>query len=201
MSNDVSDLRSTIIPKSDQLNADQLLGGAMLITVTHVTLGSGEDQPVIVHYENENGRPFKPCKTMRKVLIHAWEKDGNAWAGRSMELYCDHAVKFGGESVGGIRISRMSHIPKDIKVSLTATRGKKAMYEIKALKVSQALHDALASIGAATNNETLKKAKALASKLTDSDVEIAVTAYQAKVAALKAEAAMGIVSKRDTDPA
>jgi len=33
---DISNLSDTIVPKSDQLNADQLLGGSMTITVTDV---------------------------------------------------------------------------------------------------------------------------------------------------------------------
>lgn len=139
----VEDLRPTIIPKSDQLNSEQLLGGPMTVTVSDVSLGSGEDQPVVVHYVGEDGRPFKPCKTMRKVLIHAWGADGRQWSGRSMTLYNDPAVKFGGEDVGGIRISHMTDIERDIKVSLTSTRGKKAKYEIKRLvsKVAAQLSD------------------------------------------------------------
>ncbi len=34
MNASVEDLRPTIIPKSDQLNAEQLLGGPMTVTVT-----------------------------------------------------------------------------------------------------------------------------------------------------------------------
>jgi hypothetical protein len=129
----VEDLRPTIVPKSDQLNAEQLLGGPMTITVSDVRLGSGEEQPVVVHYVGEEGRPFKPCKTMRKVLIHAWGADGRQWLGRSMTLYNDPSVKFGGEDVGGIRISHLTDIPQTVKVSLTSTRGKKAKYEIRKL--------------------------------------------------------------------
>ncbi len=130
MSN-ISDLSDTIIPKSDQLNADQLVAGSMNITVTSVTRSDSADQPVIVHYEGEAGRPFKPCKTMRKVLMYAWGKDGAEWAGRQMTLYNDPLVKFGGMDVGGIRISHLSHIERDIRVSLTSTKGKKALYEVK----------------------------------------------------------------------
>ena len=132
MSIDVSDLRPTIVPKSDQLNAEQLLAGPMTITVTDVRIGSAE-QPVIVHYEGENGRPFKPCKTMRKVLLFAWGPDGREWIGRSMTLYNDTQVKFGGDEVGGIRISHMSDIDKRVQVSLTATRGKKALHTVEKL--------------------------------------------------------------------
>lgn len=129
----IENLRDTIIPKSDQLNADQLLGGDMTITITNVRRGDG-DQPIIIGYHNDNGRPYKPCKSMRKVLIYAWGEDGNKWIGRSMTLFCDSSVMFGGIKVGGIRISHMSHIDKDIQVSLTATKGKKASHIIKRLE-------------------------------------------------------------------
>ena len=135
MSNNVTDLRDTIVPKSDQLNADQLVGGPITITVTSVRRGSGDDQPVVVHYEGEAGRPFKPCLTMRKVLIFAWGEDGSAWAGRMLTLYNKRDVKWGGVEVGGIRISHMSHIEGDIKLSLAVTRGKKDPVIIKRLDV------------------------------------------------------------------
>lgn len=133
MTKDISDLRHTIIPKSDQLNSEQLLAGPMRITIESVQLGNTPEQPLIVHYTGENGRPYKPCKTMRKLMIFVWGNDGRTWVGRSLMLFCDPSVKFGGEAVGGIRISHMSHIDKDVSVSLTATRGRKTAYNVKPL--------------------------------------------------------------------
>jgi hypothetical protein len=121
---DVTNLRDTIVPKSDQLNAEQLLGGPITITVTAVSRGT-DDQPVVVHYEGDAGRPYKPNKSMRKVLIFAWGEDGSQWVGRSMTLFNKPDVKFGGVMVGGIRISHLSHIDREIQLSLTATKGKK----------------------------------------------------------------------------
>lgn len=132
---DVADLRYTIVPKSDQINAEQLLGGPMTITVTDVRTSASEEQPVVVHYQGENGRPYKPCKTMRKVLIFAWGEDGRRWVGRSMTLYNDASVRFGGQDVGGIRISHLTDIDREVKVSLTATKGKKALHSILPLEV------------------------------------------------------------------
>ena len=129
----VENLRDTVVPKSDQLNADDLLAGAITIKVTAVTRGDGE-QPISVHYENENGRPYKPCKSMRRVLIHAWGDDGRQWVGKSMTLYCDPDVQFGGVKVGGIRISHLSHIDRAMDIALTATRGKRTPYRIEVLK-------------------------------------------------------------------
>ena len=142
MTLDVSDLSPTITPKSDQLNAEQLLGGPLTIRVTEVKIGATEEQPVIVHYEGENGRPYKPCKTMRKLLVFAWGKDGRRWVGRSMTLYNEPAVKFGGQEVGGIRISHLSNIETDLNVALTSTRGKKALHTIKILSVPDAIKSA-----------------------------------------------------------
>lgn len=164
---DVSDLRPTIIPKSDQLNAEQLLGGPMTITVTGVKVSSNPEQPVSVHYEGEQGRPFRPCKTMRKLLVFAWGPDGNEWAGRSMTVYNDPSVKFGGDEVGGIRISHLSHIPKAIEVSLTSTRGKKALYRVALLETTDAKH--LKEMRAAADLDTLAAAFKAAWKSTTSE--------------------------------
>ena len=131
MPSEVIDISQTIIPKSDQLNADQLLGGPLTITVTRVTVGAGDEQPVSIFYDGDKGRPYKPCKTSRKLLAYAWGNNAAEWTGRAMTLYNEPDVKFGGELVGGIRISHLSDIPKDIRVSLTTTRGKKAATSVQ----------------------------------------------------------------------
>lgn len=172
MQNDIRDLRHTIIPKSDQLNADQLLGGPMTITVTDVRLGSGDEQPVIIHYEGENGRPYKPCKSMRRVLVFAWGTNGAKWIGRSMTLYNQMDVKFGGQEVGGIRISHLSHIERDIDLSLTTTRGKKAKNTIRRLVVEDRNAAAREQLkkAASAGTDSLKKAWAALSQAQKSAI-------------------------------
>lgn len=130
---EISSLRDTIVPKSDQLNAEDLLAGPITITVTGVQRSMSPEQPVALAYEGDNGRPYKPCKTMRKVLIFAWGDDGHAWVGRSMTLYNNPDVKWGGVKVGGVRISHLSDIERDIIISLAETKGKKAPVTIKRL--------------------------------------------------------------------
>lgn len=134
---DITDLSDTIIPKSDQLNAEQLLAGPIMITITNVTRSASPDQPILIHYDGDNGRPYKPCRTMRKLLLAAWGKDGGAWIGRSLKLYRDPTVKWAGEAVGGIRISHASHITKDMELKLMMTRGKYAVHKLMALKVER----------------------------------------------------------------
>ena len=182
----VEDLRPTIIPKSDQLNAEQLLGGPITVTVSDVNVSDSGEQPVVVHYVGENGRPFKPCKTMRKVLVYAWGADGRQWGGRSMTLYNDPSVKFGGDEVGGIRISHLTDIERDVKVSLTSTRGKKAKYEIK--RMTSRVAGQLDELRGSTTVEGLKHAFGASYKATKDAGERAQlkTAYDARLAVLEA---------------
>lgn len=125
--NDVTNLADTIKPKSDQLNADDLLTGPITVTVADVNRGSA-DQPVAITI---NGHmPYKPCKTMRRVLVTAWGQNGKDWIGREMTLFCDPTVKWGGVALGGVRISHLSHIDGPMNMMLTQSRGKKAQVVI-----------------------------------------------------------------------
>ena len=134
----MSNMRAAIIPKSDQINYEDFLGGKSLtIKVERVVVKLGE-QPVTVHYEGENGRPYKPCKTMSRVLVELWGDDETAYIGRSMTLYGDPSVVFGGQAVGGIKISHMSHIRGTATLTLTVSRGKKAVFVIKPLILTDA---------------------------------------------------------------
>lgn len=126
------DLTDTIIPKSDQLNAEDLLTGPRTFTVAEVRKGSSE-QPVDIHLHEFPGRPFKPSKTVRRILVAAWGKDSAAYAGRRMTLYRDPRVRFGGQEVGGIRVSHLSHVEKRITLALTETRGKRATFVVDPL--------------------------------------------------------------------
>lgn len=131
------DLSQFIAPKSDQLNADDLIGGSRTVTVTRVKgEASDKDQPISIFFEGDNSKPFKPCKSMRRVLVEVWGKDGREYAGRSMTLYRDPEVTFGGIKVGGIRISHMSHIDRSKTVMLTITRARRKPMEIKPLEVA-----------------------------------------------------------------
>ena len=129
---DVSSLRDTVAPKSDRRNADDFLAGSETVKIIAVKRGDAES-PVAVHLENS--KPWYPCKSMRRILIAAYGDNGGDWVGKSMTLYCDPAVRFGGVAVGGIRIAALSHIESDIAISLTTTRGKRTPYTVKKLEI------------------------------------------------------------------
>ena len=129
----MTDLSQTIAPKSDQLNADDLIGGPRTIVVTGVSKMKEPDQPIAVYFEGDGGKPYKPGKSMRRVLVRVWGNDGNTYVGRRMTLYRDDAVQFGGAAVGGIRISHMSDIPSPITMALTVTRASRKPFTVKPL--------------------------------------------------------------------
>lgn len=148
------DLSTTIEPKSDQTNADDLVGGPRTIKITRVSKGSA-DQPITINFEGDNGRPYKPCKSMRRLLVKLWGKDGDQYVGRSLTLFCDPTVTFGGDAVGGIRISHLSHIEQDETLMLTVTRGKKKPYQVRKLREPGDIESARKALEAATA-ETLE---------------------------------------------
>ena len=130
-------LRDTIIPKSDQLNYDDVMAGPLTVRVTGLAAGS-PDQPVIVRVADAaNGaalRDYKPCKSMRRVLIACWGDRGRDWIGRTMRLIGDPSVVFGGVKVGGIRIAAVSGIDAPRRIMLTTTRSKRAETIIETIK-------------------------------------------------------------------
>lgn len=123
--------------KSDRLNADDLLAGPRTITVSGVSESGAEDGPVNIHYDGDNLKPFRPCKTMRRVLVNAWGASASGYIGRSMTIYRDADVQFGGMKLGGVRISHMSHIEGPITLMLQATKKSKGIIKILPLAARQ----------------------------------------------------------------
>lgn len=128
------DLSDSIVPRSDQMNAEDLLTGPRTFTIREVRRGSSAEQPVdVILDEFPASRPWKPSKTTRRVLVAAWGPQTDVYAGRRITLFRDPDVKFGGMDVGGIRISHLSHIPKALTIALTVTRGRRAAHRIEPL--------------------------------------------------------------------
>ena len=127
------DISAAIQPRSDQQNYDDYIAGPKTVTVSEVRQGSSE-QPVEVHLVEFPGRPYKPAKSMLRVLAKAWGKDASQWAGRRLTLYGDPSVKWAGKPVGGIRISHLSHIDGPLHVPLTVAKGKRQQFTVQPLQ-------------------------------------------------------------------
>lgn len=130
------DMTGVIQPKSDQINADDLIGQPMTVTVDAVHIDPKSDQPINVRLVGMK-KVFRPCKSMARVMVQAWGADASKYAGKSMTLYRDPKVKWGGVEVGGIRISHMSHIDKPLSLMLTQTRSQRAAFKVGVLQASQ----------------------------------------------------------------
>ncbi|MEO1905915.1 MAG: hypothetical protein ABGX08_02695 [Citromicrobium sp.] len=131
------DMSQFIAPKTDQLTADDLIDAPRTIKIVRVTGNDGNsEQPVNIHYEGDGGKPFRPCLTMRRVMIGMWGRDTAKYIGRSLTVFRDPKVKWGGMEVGGIRISHMSHIGDEKRImAVQVTRGAKKPYTVQPLKV------------------------------------------------------------------
>jgi len=123
------DLQRATQAKSDQLNSCDILGGSLVAKIVDVRSGSSE-QPVIIIIDSWP-QPWKPSKTSLRVLCACWGNEPQHWIGRYAVLFCDETVKFGGEAIGGIRTSHLSHITGTKKVAVNTARGKKGTQTIE----------------------------------------------------------------------
>ena len=124
------DVSSMIAMKSDQLNAADLIGGDITCTIVEVRAITGE-QPLALRLSGRQ-HPWKPCKTMRRLMAQVWGVDASQWVGRAVRLTRDPSVTWAGAEVGGIRIAGMSHLPAGFTAQLQVAKGK-----YKAAKVAK----------------------------------------------------------------
>lgn len=146
----------SIEPNSEQVNAEDFLGGPMEVTITGHNRGTAE-QPVFIDLAEFPGRTYRPGKTMRRMMVAAWGPNPANYAGRRMTLYNDPEVRFGKSAVGGIRISAMSHIDGPVTANLMVSRGKRAPFTVQPL-VTHTVQDAGAWLQAATSLPELQQA-------------------------------------------
>lgn len=127
-------LSQALAPRSDQLNADDLIPGPRVLRITDGRISSeGRENKMVLSYEGDQGKPFKPCKTMGRAMVVLWTLTDEGFSeqikGKSIRVYRDPEVTFGADGqVGGIRISHMSHIDKVTSIKLTVSKGKKAVF-------------------------------------------------------------------------
>lgn len=130
-------LTETIVPKSDQINADDLMVAPITVTIKDVQQGTLE-QPVNVNLVEYPGRAYRPSKSMRRVMVAAWGPDTTTYPGHRLTLFRNPEIKFGSDKVGGIEIAALSHIDAPLTVALTATRGKRKNFTVTPLTSSPA---------------------------------------------------------------
>ena len=132
------DLAPLTAAKVDRVTADGLIAGPRTITITNVEAEVYEGKQIAsLSFAGDDRMPFKPCKTMLRLIAAVWGPRTSQWVGRSMTLYRDPKVTFGADTPGGVRISHMSHMERDAEVILTLKKGKKGVVKVKPLATQQ----------------------------------------------------------------
>lgn len=148
------DIANSLAPRSDQVNADDLVAGPMTVTIRKVVGGKAE-QPFDFLLE-ETDRAYRPAVTMRRLIAAAWGTNGDAYVGRRLTIFRDDEVMFGRDKVGGIRISHMSHIDKRLEIKLQVTRGKRGTFIVEPLPDAPT-PPSEAAIACATDKDQLRE--------------------------------------------
>lgn len=130
----MDDISETLAAKSDQLNAADLVGGGVTVTIEAVKVNKGSDQPVSINI-GQGMQPYKPCKTMRRLLAAIWGTSSVNWVGHSMTLFCDMEVMWAGQKAGGIRISHVTGISANRDIPLRSSKHKVTTYTITPLVI------------------------------------------------------------------
>ena len=133
----MNDMNSVIVAKSDQWNADDFASGPRTFTVEGVSIKPGTEQPVQIRLSGSD-KFFRPCKTVSRILVAAWGADANVYRGRSLTLYTDPTVTWGGMKVGGIRVSHMTDLTAPLVIALQEKKGSRKMTTVQPLKVAPA---------------------------------------------------------------
>ncbi len=141
-------MKVTIKKKTDQLNFEDFLGGVTrTVTITGYRELNGEQDCEISIAEDK--RFWRPPVTVVKQLTALWGDESDEWIGRRVTLAGDPDVMFGGQKVGGIRLTQMSDIgDKPVSMQLTITRGKKRTFTVQPLMESPAPDPRIAALRA-----------------------------------------------------
>jgi hypothetical protein len=131
----MTDMRAVIEPKSDQLNTDDLISGPRTIRIRDVKIAPSGEQRVSVFFDGDNGKPWRPCKGMCRIMVEAWGADAKEYIGRWCTLYREPKVTWAGLQIGGIRISHMSHIERDMVTAVTESQKRRSPLIVKVLTV------------------------------------------------------------------
>ncbi len=148
------DISDTLAPNSDQLDAVDLIAGPRTFVIERVSRGNAE-QPVQLHLV-DFPRPWRPSKSMRRVIAAAWGTDASLYPGRALTLYCDADVMFGKDKVGGTRISHLSHITEPMQVVLLTGRGKSSTWRVAAVAVPESTGPTLDDVAGCSDVDTLR---------------------------------------------
>lgn len=135
--NDVTDAREFMVIKSDQMNYEDFISGPQAFIITKLGRKMDKGEPrLMVYLSGREKTPWIPSKGMVKCLsnISGWGPNLKDWIGRSITLFGEPTVMFGGKELGGIRVSHISHIEEQYVTKISERRGVRTDYLIKPMR-------------------------------------------------------------------
>lgn len=144
MNNFKEDALKAIASMSDRVNAADLIE-PKIITINKISFFDDTQQKdketkvtrkkTKIHFIGDDGKPYVPCLILNDLIFQQWglPENPDSFNGRQIEIFNDPTVKLGTEVKGGIRISGMSHIDKEINAKLKRGRASITVY-IKVLE-------------------------------------------------------------------
>lgn len=135
------DLSKLVEAKSDQINAEDLIGTQKTIKIRDVVVKDNKEQPLEIYYEGEDNKCWRPSKGCRRIIGYLWGYESEDYIGCLVRLYRDEDTVYAGQQVGGIRINGLSDIPLDeemhpngIPIKIKEARHKTKIYYIERLE-------------------------------------------------------------------
>jgi len=74
------------------------------VRIETVGQGERETEKPVMHFREKDTKPFVVNLTNWTTIEASYGPDSDGWRGRPLELYLDPGVKFGRETVGGVRV-------------------------------------------------------------------------------------------------
>lgn len=129
------DITAALAPKSDQLDAIELVEPRTFTVDTGSRVGQRDGRAVVEIRLVDLDRVWRPSKGMLDVIAACWGLDSSKWAGHRVTLYNDREVKFGPDKVGGTRISHISEIdgPRKLQIRGAGSSGRKQTWHVEPL--------------------------------------------------------------------
>lgn len=139
----MADIRQAMQAKSDQLNSVDILGFEPIIRIREVRVNiNAPSQKIWIYFDGDNNRPWKASLGMYRIISLAWGFESDNWIGKSIKLFVEPTVKYGGAEVGGIQIREMSDIPtKGITSTLVINNKKRVPFKVGFLKIELPVFD------------------------------------------------------------
>jgi hypothetical protein len=93
---------------SRYIGKEDVLTNSIVATIKIVLLetvkGDGGDEDKVVLHFSDNTKPMICNNTNWSAIEDAYGPDSDGWIGKSIEIYHDPGITFGGKRTGGIRI-------------------------------------------------------------------------------------------------